>query len=789
MLPLQLKSKINLYCCMKYLRHASWGTCLLLIALATGCKPTQTARETTLLKVNQEPISVSEFKFVYEKSVTSPDSLYLRPSVMSYLDLFINFKLRVAEARALGMDTTANFKNEYLTYQDQLAQPYLANPRFIDSLTREAYERMKSEVNASHILVKVAQEANPADTLLAYQKLQTIRERATKGEDFGQLAYETSEDPSAKQNKGSLGYFTAMQMVYEFETQAYKMKVGDISPIFRTQFGYHILKLHEKRPFTGIFSVAHIMAKTSQKNTPDELNQLQKRLEEVHNLLQKGEKWDDLCKKYSDDASSRNIGGVLPEFKASEIQVPEFETVITGLKNIGDYSKPFRTSFGFHIIKLVGKRGLPAFTETEATLRNEVQKDGRSKLSKNALVKQILKDNKFKENTENVKEALKATDDRLPLGSWSFDIKNPIINKPLFSLGNKEAKIERKFIVKDFFEYIYQNQTPKQGITDAKYVMQMYYDKFKEDAALSLERALLTKKYPEYRFLLNEYREGIMYFELMRQKVWNRAIEDTLGAKNYFDQNRQKYQWDTRVTATIYQVAQDQTLAQLKNYLNKPNYPVYHIKSDAIYFENEKYTHDEAAINTLNILVNTMKKNPDLVVEIVGHNDEKEKRIYTAERIKATVSYLNFKGIQDVRILTKDFGASKMLTNNDKERRKNRRVEFTFYSNSKKQLEKLLNETNPLNLKVTEGVFSRGDHEVVDKVTWKTGVYELTHNGQLYYVDIQDIKEPRPKAYEEARGYVINDYQKYLEKQWVEELRQKYKVEVIDKEVQKLIKK
>ena len=658
---------------MTFLRPLHISACVLLAsALATSCKPTQTTRETVLMKINDEPIMVSEFKYVYEKSVTAADSLYLRKSVQDYLEMFTNFKLRVAESKTMGLDTTSDFRNEYATYQEQLAQPYFANPRFIDSLTREAYQRLQSEVYASHILVGVASEANPADTLVAYKKMEAIRERAQKGEDFANLAYEVSEDPSAKQNKGSLGYFTALQMVYGFENYAYKTPVGKISPIFRTEFGYHIMKVHDKRPSTGTLSVAHIMAQVPQKNNPDELNQALKRLEEVYARLQRGESWEELCKKYSDDGSSKNNGGRLPDFKVGEV-VPEFEANALTLKSIDEYTKPFRTNYGFHIVKLLGKKGTPSFAEIENTLHAEVQKDSRAKLSKAILVKQILKENKFKENSGNLKEAFALADSRLPQGSWSYDVKKPIVSQPLFSLSNKAIKFDKVYTVKDFFDFVYEKQVPKQGVTDGNYVMLGYYEKFKEEVAFSIERKLLSQKYPDYRMLLNEYKEGILYFELMRQKVWNRAIEDTLGAKDYFSQNREKYNWDTRVNATVYQVANDQVLGQLKGYLNRPIYPVYHIKSDALYFSADKSTHEEAAINTLNVLVNTMKKNPDLIVEIAGHVDEKEKRLISMDRIRATVSYLTFKGIQESRISTKDFGSSKAASTTD--RLKNRRVE------------------------------------------------------------------------------------------------------------------
>lgn len=762
----------------------SLGLCTCLYA-CTASK-TSVGKDPVLAKVGESTVSASEFKYVYEKAITNKDSLYARKSVLDYLDLFLNFKLKVNEARKAGIDTTEAFNLEFNSYQEQLAQPYFVNQKFLDSLTIEAYERLKEEVNAAHILINVKEEANPEDTLKAYQRIQEIRKKAMAGEDFAQLAEANSQDPSAKENKGNLGYFTALQMVYSFENAAYRTPIGSISEIIRTQFGYHILKIHNRRPASGNLTIAHIMAQASQKATEEEAQKAKQRIEEVYTRLQQGEDWSTLCAKYSDDAPTKNEGGKLPEFKIGEV-LPEFEAAALTLKNVNDISKPVKTDFGWHILKLINRRTLPYFNELEPTLKQDVSKDSRAKLSKKALILQLQKQNNFLEYPLVISEALNQADTRLPEGSWSFDVSKPVIPKTLFSFYDKSLRVKQEYKVKDFFAYVYDKQVPKKGLTDGRYTMYLYYQKYKEEMTLTFERANLTRKRPEYGMLLNEYREGMMIFELMNRKVWQKAIDDSTGCKKYFAEHRDRYRLEQRATATIYQVATEQVLAQLKNYLSKPLYPVNEVKANDLYFDKDNFSLNEEAIEVVTGLATLLKKNADLTVEVAGHADPAEKRIFAFQRIDAAVRYLKFKGINESRIITKDYGVSKPVSKDD--RRKNRRVEFSLFSNSKTQLEKLLNEGNALNLKITEGTFQKGENEYVDKADWKPGVQQFNHKGQLIYLEMNDIKESRLKEFDEARGYVITDYQRYLEQVWIQELRTKNTIQINQAEVEKLIKK
>ena len=317
--------------------------------------------------------------------------------------------------------------------------------------------------------------------------------------------------------------------------------------------------------------------------------------------------------------------------------------------------------------------------------------------------------------------------------------------------------------------------------------MRLYYEDFADKSITDFERSNLKIKYPDYKYLVNEYREGMMLFEMMRMYVWEKGIQDTTECRNYFNQNREKYKWGQRATAAIYQVNNEATLNQLKPYLLKDIYPFYAIELENLYFDKDESSLNENSLTTLNKIVEILKKDPNLRLEIEGHADPSEKNNLSKERLDPTAKYLIFKKIDPARLIIKDFGFTKPVSRTD--RNKNRRIEFKLYSVSKKVLEIIFNETDPLTLKITEGVFEKGENEHLDKVEWKPGTYTLEKNGQIFYIEIKDIKEPRLKEFDEARGYAITDYQKHLEDLWIEELRKKYPVQINQEEVEKLYRK
>lgn len=340
----------------------------LLVAVAAlalaGCTTSKKndSKETAIATLGSEPLSTSEFKYVYEKNNGGNEDAYTQQSVADYLELYTNFKLKVLEAENRGLDTTTAFKRELEGYKEQLALPYLTENSVTDKLVREAYERLKQEVNASHILITLDPEAAPQDTLAAYNRVMELRKRAQAGEDFAKLAKENSQDPSAAENGGNLGYFTAMQMVYPFENAAYKTEPGQLSMPVRTRFGYHLIKVHNKRAALGEVQVAHIMVRSNPGMPKADSLSATQRVDAIYKRVQRKENWDKLTAEFSEDDNTANNGGELPWFGTGRM-IPAFEEAAFALKEKGDVSKPILTPYGWHIIKLLEKRGLPPYED------------------------------------------------------------------------------------------------------------------------------------------------------------------------------------------------------------------------------------------------------------------------------------------------------------------------------------------------------------------------------------------------------------------------------------------
>ena len=332
----------------------------------------QPAASPSMMTLGTSQVKTNEFKYVYAKNNANTPEAFSEKSLRDYLDLYTNFRLKILAAEAEGKDTLSEFKSELEGYRKQLAQPYLTEKGVTEQLIKEAYERMKEEVSASHILIMVNPEAEPKDTLEAYLKLVEYRKRALAGESFDSLASKYSQDPSAKQNFGKLGYFTAMQMVYQFEEAAFKTPVGNISMPVRTRFGYHILKVTGRRPSRGEVKVAHIMIRAAEGITKEDSLAAKQKADEIYSKLKSGEKWEDLCTQFSDDQNSKSKGGEMQAFASNQLGVPTFEDAAFGLEKPGDFSKPIKTAYGWHIIKLIEKQPLKPFAENKSATRFKI---------------------------------------------------------------------------------------------------------------------------------------------------------------------------------------------------------------------------------------------------------------------------------------------------------------------------------------------------------------------------------------------------------------------------------
>ena len=509
---------------------------LALLALVLVATTTQKKEDQVLMEVGKEEVTVSEFTNVFKKNNNLQE--VTNQELEDYVDLFVKFKMKVLDAERMQLDTFSSFKNELAGYRKQLARPYLTDKQAEQKLIEEAYERMTEEVRVSHLLLLVDEKALPKDTLVVYQKINSLRNKILNGEDFETVAKTHSEDPSVKANGGDLGYFSAFRMVYPFETAAFNTPLGEISKPFRTRFGYHILKVTDKRKSRGEVKVAHIMIEQGAKATDEEKLEATDKLSQILDFFKEGKSFDDLV-RYSDDKGTSAKGGELPWFGTGQM-VPAFESIAFSLKEKGEVSEPVQTIYGWHILKLIDKKAVPSFEEVRADIERKIKRDSRANKGKTVLINRIKSENNFRFNMEAL----------TPFYQIDFEAQwtaESMSNKKqmLFVLDNK------KYTQADFAKYIEKNKTPIDQTKIVSVINEMF-DDWVEKTCIQLEDSLLEEKYPEFKALMKEYRDGILLFNLMDQKVWGKAVEDTMGLKQYFQLTKENYQWDSRLDASIF---------------------------------------------------------------------------------------------------------------------------------------------------------------------------------------------------------------------------------------------
>ncbi len=503
-----------------------------------------------IMEVGKNKITKSEFLQIYLKN--NPAPVYDTKSLDEYMELFSKFKLKVAEAEALGYDTLPKLKKELDGYRKQLAAPYLIDSAKNEAMVQEAYQRTKTELRASHILVRMEPSALPADTLIAFNKIMALKTKIDKGEKFADVARLSSEDPSAKSNFGDLGFFTAFQMVYPFEEAAYNTKIGSVSKPVRTRFGYHLINVVDSRPARGTMKTAHIMVAASKNASITDVEAAKKKIDEIYSKLEKGEKFEDLVKSYSDDPSSNSKEGVLPAFGTGTTtrMVTSFEDAAFALKKNGDFSAPIKTEYGYHIIKRVEWTDVPKFETAKKELQTKVNKDERAMKTQDSYVLKLKAAYNYKNKSKKTISWFNSNvDSTFFQGKWKADkLKS---DKVLFVLDGK------KHTQKSFAEFLERNQ---RGVNkdNIPLIVKNQYVKWEKEVVLGYEESKLQEKYPDFKALINEYHDGIILYEIMTDKVWDKAMKDTVGLKSFFKENRGNYVWGNRVDAVVYECANKQ---------------------------------------------------------------------------------------------------------------------------------------------------------------------------------------------------------------------------------------
>ncbi len=649
------------------------------LALSSLSVVAQTTTDNRVLfTVGGDKVTVSDFQYVYNKNNVNNQADYSEKSLRDYLALYENFRLKVKEAEAMKLDTISSLKTELEGYRKQLAKSYLTDREISDKLITEAYDRSKIEVNASHILVRLDENANPADTMAAYKKIMALKKRLDKGEAFEKVAKENSEDPSAKTNEGNIGYFTVFGTIYPFENACYNLKPGEVSQLpVRTEFGYHLVKLNNTRPARGQMHVAHLLLRFPEKATQEQKDSLKKKIDAIYSDIASGKvTFEEAVKTNSDDKATRVKGGELQWFGSgtSIRMVPEFEDAAFALAKDGDYTKPVMTQFGWHIIKRLERRDIASFNDAKADIKKRVERDSRSQVAKSVLIERIKRENGFTQFADVKATYLAKIDSTLLKGNWRADSLLRTIDKGLFTLAGKT------YTTNDFADYIEKNSKKRTDkVKDA--LLNEYYDGFVNAKALEYEESTLETKKPDFKNLMKEYKDGILLFELMDRQVWTKAVKDTVGLETYRKNNEQKYMWGDRAEAVVFNC-------------------------------NDKKICDEA------YKLSTKKQ---------------------VDEIKAK--------------LNKD-GAKARVS-------------------------------------AIEGKYEKGQYEVVDKTEWKVGPTPVAklNDSSYQFVLVKQIVKPEPKSLKEAKGYIVSDYQEYLEKTWLADLRNKYPIVVDDSVLKSLIKR
>jgi peptidyl-prolyl cis-trans isomerase SurA len=620
----------------------------------------------TLFTVSGNPVHLSEFNYIYTKT-NGAAATFKRESVQEYLDLYTKFKMKVARAKDMKLDTIPALKEELSGYRRQLSDSYLTDKEVTEKLMKEVYARMQKDVKLSHILTKI----EGTDTLTAYNKAKAILERLNKGEDFKALATTLSDDAVSKPRGGDVGYITAMlpDGFYDLETGIFSSTLGTHSGIVRSPLGYSILKAYDIRAARGEMEVSHIMMRKTKDGVPQPNAKLF--IDSIYNLLQKGEAFDGLAQRYSDDHNSAPKGGYLGVFGIGRYEMP-FEDAAFSLEKDGEYSKPIETSIGWHIIKRLSRKGIESYDAMKSRLKSKVQNDSRFELAKTAMVNRIKKENNFKENMPTFEHFTSHLDESFLTFNWVPTTEHT--NDELFTMGGK------KTTVADFTKYLTALANRRQAYAantanDFKKVSKMMYDEFINEAALAYEEAQLENKYSDFKNLMREYEEGILLFEAIKMNVWDKASQDTVGLEKFHNSRKDRFMWDERAQIITYSVS-DSAKADLE--------------------EIRKFA---------------LKNKPEDVI--------------------------------------KKF-------------------------NKKKDI-----------LSFTDESFEKGKNKAIESLAWKAATMSDSKQGTdkaWSFMKVEKIMPKMPKSLKEARGYVVAEYQEYLEKQWMDELAKTYKV-VINKDV------
>jgi peptidyl-prolyl cis-trans isomerase SurA len=597
----------------------------------------------TLFTFGSTPVSKADFLRVYQKNSINKAPDFSQAALKEYLDLYSLFRMKVKEAELQHLDTLSSIQYELDNYRKQLAKNYLTDEQVTEKLLKEAYDRMKEEVHVAHILIMSNQMSASADTVAPYKKIDSIYNAVTKGKaDFAALASQFSDDRGSKPSGGDIGYITALQTVYPFENAVYNTPVGKISKPFRTQFGYHIVKVIDRRQARGEVKVAQVLVEVKKSRGEEGQKEGEKRVAEIMAAIKKGESFESLVKKYSDDKFSKDNNGELAPFGVGKVD-PAFEAAAFNLKNKGDVSQPVRTEFGYHIIKLLDKYPLKPYDSVKAQLKRKVDNDSRAQVAKDMFFNKMKQKNGFKEYSANL-DALIDKVSKLPDTGKNANVFKAsdfkAMNQPVFELAGKP------YLQSDLMTYA-EELTRGRLMGPKNAVMRDVYNMYVRTVVTDQEEHRLVEEYPEFKNLMDEYRDGIMLFELMDRNVWGKASKDTVGLKAFYETRKAKYQWEPGFTGAVYRFKNEEQMKAGVKLMNDKSMK----DEDIIKKMNTESTPDAVTIQRGHYEFSKYKDVPQsaIVGKKVTEPKKNEDGTYTVIRVEETFDKPTQKSLDDAR--------------------------------------------------------------------------------------------------------------------------------------------
>lgn len=556
-----------------------------------------------LVTINDSIYQVADFERLYNKNI---DIIVdeSQKDVGNYFDLYTLYKLRLQNAYNLKLDKSDRINQDITKFRNELAEKYFINESTLNALVEEALERSKFEINASHILITVDELAQPQDTLAAYNQALKIRDEVLNGLSFENAAEKYSNDLSAKSNKGNLGYFSVFRMVYPFETGAYNTKVGDISLPVRSNFGYHLIKVNNKRATPKPKNIAHILVETKDIND----QQAKKKINDIYKRLELGDPFHDVAFHFSEDIMTRDNGGNLGMYNEGNLNIEGISDILYDLNFNGAYSKPFFSQYGWHIVAVTKVNDLPNQTDLKDLFLKRVKNDSRAVLLEKDLIDYLKELYQFKIDQTHLAETVKMLHREEMMNQPKVD-SNPETEKVVATYSDK--KITSKNILEHIYSFANQYAFLK---TDELVINKALHNyslrKLKEEYDSQLEN-----KFPDFAHTLKEYKEGLMLFDLLEQQIWDKTATDTLALMQYYETHKEKYVQPDHFTGEVY-VFKKRYDAKIYHKIIKGRYDVNEDDFPMVYKYQGRFTLDDKRLP------------PNLDIQTIGNKVIKHNNLF-----------------------------------------------------------------------------------------------------------------------------------------------------------------